>query len=206
MFIPKSFQISELSTQQQFIHEYGFGVVISQSLTGTHLPFVLKVDEGKYGVLYSHCAKANPHWKELDQQEVLIIFTGPHTYISPSWYAKGPGVPTWNYTAVHAYGKVTLLDKGETLQSVEDVVEQYEPALLKDKTLLTDEYRDKLLNGIVGFKIELTKLEGQLKLGQQRSQSDQQGVYNALKKSKNLDDQSLANYMQKTKIGTGESE
>ena len=204
MYIPKPFQISELSTQQQFIHEYGFGVVISQSLTGTHLPFFLKADESKYGVLYSHCAKANPHWKELAQQEVLIIFTGPHTYISPSWYAKGPGVPTWNYTAVHAYGKVTLLNANETLQSLDDVVEQYEPALLKDKTLLTDEYRDKLLNGIVGFKVELTKLEGQLKLGQQRSQSDQLGVYNALKNSKHLDDQSLAQYMGRINLGIGE--
>lgn len=205
MFIPKAFQITERSEIHQFIHKYGFGVIISSSLTATHLPFVLKDQQGEKGILYSHCAKANKHWQELENKEVLIIFSGPHSYISPSWYAKGPGVPTWNYTAVHAYGKVSLLNKEDTLQAVDDVVLKYEPNLLKEQTVLTNEYRDKLLSGIVGFKIEITRIEGQQKLGQQRSQQDQQGVYKALEQSNSLEDQSLALYMKKVDLGMGGS-
>lgn len=203
MFIPKPFQMNDTIQIQQFIREYGFGVIVSHSLTATHIPFVLKNEEGEKGTLYSHCAKINNHWQELENKEALIVFSGPHTYISPSWYAKGPGVPTWNYTAVHAYGKVTILSKEETLQTVDDLVNQYEPALLQEQKVLTNEYRDKLLNAIVAFKIEITKLEGQLKLGQQRTKVDQQGVYKALSQSKNLDDLSLANYMKKVNLGVG---
>jgi len=203
MFIPKPFEIKTLPELHQFINEYSFGIIISESLTATHLPFVLKAEEGRYGVLYTHCAKANPHWNELEAKEVLIIFTGPHGYISPSWYNKGPGVPTWNYTAVHAYGTVSILNKTETLQSVDEVVNKYEPKLLKEQRILTNEYRDKLLNGIVGFKVEITKIEGQLKLGQQRSKNDQGGVYAALRSSNKLDDQALAQYMKKVNLGLG---
>lgn len=203
MFTPKPYEINDIPQIHQFINEFSFGVLVSSSLTGTHIPFVLNSEEGKYGTLYAHCAKANPHWKTLENSDVLIIFTGPHSYISPNWYSKGPAVPTWNYTAVHAYGKTTLLNHSDTLKTVNDVVKKYEPSLLKEQTILTPEYTDKLLAGIAGFKIELTKLEGQLKLGQQRSKSDQQGVYNALKQSSNIDDQALAQYMEKINIGIG---
>ena len=204
MFIPKPYKITDIAQAHQFINEFSFGVIVSNSLTGTHIPFVLSTQENQYGTLYTHCAKANPHWKELEGSEVMVIFTGPHSYISPNWYAKGPAVPTWNYTAVHAYGTVTLLNDLDTLNTVNDVVQKYEPSLLKEQKVLTHEYRDKLLAGIVGFKIELTKIEGQLKLGQQRSKPDQRGVYNALKQSKKIDDEALAQYMEKMNIGMGE--
>lgn len=203
MFITQCFKITELSEIHQFIHEYGFGVIISNSLTATHLPFLLKIEEGNNGILYTHCAKANPHWKEINNEEVLIVFSGPHSYISPSYYAKGPGVPTWNYTAVHVYGKVSLLDKNDTLNAVDDIVIKYEPNLLAEQKILTNEYRDKLLNGIVGFKVDITKVEGQLKLGQQRCRDDQKGVYAALKASNKLDEQALAQYMKKVNLGSG---
>lgn len=154
-------------------------------------------------MLYSHCAKANPHWKELENAEVLIIFSGPHSYISPSWYAQAPAVPTWNYAAVHAYGNVTLLNDKQTLEAVEEVVHQYEPALLEERAIITDEFRDKLLAGIVGIKIELSRIDGKLKLGQLRKKEDQEGVYTALSQSNHLADQALAQYMKKLNLGTG---
>lgn len=203
MYIPTNMQMSDLSTTHDFIDEFGFGVIVSGSLTGTHLPFVLHRDEGRNGVLYSHCAKANPHWKELDNQEVLIIFSGPHSYISPSWYAHSPAVPTWNYAAVHAYGTVSLLDNTQTLDAVEAVVNKYEPDLLVKKSIITDEYRDKMLLGIVGFKVELSHIEGKLKLGQLRKKEDQLGVYEALSQSNNPEGQALALYMKKMNLGTG---
>lgn len=203
MYTPNSLKINEIKEQHDFIDEFGFGLIVSSSLNGTHIPFVLHREEGEYGTLYAHCAKANPHWKELDQSEVLIVFSGPHSYISPSWYAKAPGVPTWNYAAVHGYGTVSILNNEGTLDAVEEVVEKYEPSLLVKRDIITDDYRDKLLGAIVGFKIELTRIEGKLKLGQQRSNEDQQGVYSALSHSTGLDQQALASYMKKLNLGLG---
>lgn len=203
MYIPSNIKINDISTVHDFINEFGFGVIVSSSLMGTHLPFVLHRDEGKYGALYSHCAKANPHWKELEGAEVLIIFSGPHSYISPSWYAQSPAVPTWNYASVHAYGKVSLLNADQTLEAVEEVVDKYEPELLDKRDVITNEFRDKLLSGIVGFKVELSNIEGKQKLGQQRKTEDQVGVYNALKNSEDFGAQSLAKYMEKQSLGTG---
>lgn len=204
MYIPSNTRINDKSIVHDFINEFGFGVIVSNSLTGTHIPFVLHQNEGEYGTLYSHCAKANPHWKELDGAKVLIIFSGPHSYISPSWYAQSPAVPTWNYASVHAYGKVSLLNASQTLEAVEEVVHKYEPDLLIKRNIITNEFRDKLLTGIVGFKVELSNIEGKQKLGQQRKVEDQIGVYNALKNSEDLYAQSLAKYMKEHSLGTGD--
>jgi transcriptional regulator len=161
----------------------------------------LQTDEGEQGVLYAHCAKANPHWKSIEAAKVLVIFTGPHSYISPSWYTTKPAVPTWNYTAVHAYGIASLLDPQETLKAVDQVVEKYEPQLLIDQDIVTESFKHKMLAAIVGFKIELTNLEGQLKLGQNRSKEDQAGIYEALNNSGSFDDLALAKYMEKRCMG-----
>jgi transcriptional regulator len=203
MFIPTSFVMGEKTEQHQFIHDFAFGVLVSSSLNGTHLPFVLREEEGKNGVLYTHCAKENPHWQELDNADVLVIFTGPHNYISPSWYKTSPAVPTWNYTAVHAYGKVSFLKDDETIDVLDDVVKSYEPALLVSRDILTDRLKERLLPAIVGFKIEITSMQGKLKLGQQRTKADQQGVYKTLSGSQDPADLALAEYMKKTNIGLG---
>ena len=205
MFTPTHFAMHGQAEQHQFIHDFAFGVLVSGSLSGTHLPFVLRENEGESGVLYTHCAKENPHWQELDNADVVVIFTGPHNYISPSWYAKGPAVPTWNYTAVHAYGRVSFLNDDETITALDEVVEKYEPGLLVSKDILTDRLKERLLPAIVGFKIEITRMEGQLKLGQQRTKADQLGVgvYQALAQSSRLEDLALAQYMKKIDIGLG---
>ena len=203
MFTPTHFAMHGQAEQHQFIHDSAFGVLVSGSLSGTHLPFILRENEGESGVLYTHCAKENPHWQELDNADVVVIFTGPHNYISPSWYAKGPAVPTWNYTAVHAYGRVSFLNDDETITALDEVVEKYEPGLLVSKDILTDRLKERLLPAIVGFKIEITRMEGQLKLGQQRTKADQLGVYQALAQSSRLEDLALAQYMKKIDIGLG---
>jgi transcriptional regulator len=203
MFIPTSFVMHDNAEKHQFIHDFGFGVLVSSSLNGTHLPFFLRKYEGENGVLYTHCAKENPHWQELENANVLIVFSGPHNYISPSWYAKGPAVPTWNYTAVHVYGKVSFLKDDETLEALDDVVKSYEPELLVSRDILTDRLKKRLLPAIVGFKIEIESMLGQLKLGQQRTTSDQQGVYHALSTSQSLEELTLAKYMKDINVGVG---
>lgn len=104
---------------------------------------------------------------------------------------------------MHTYGKVSLLNDSQTLEAVEEVVNKYEPDLLVKRDIITDEFRDKLLSDIVGFKIEISDIECKLKLGQQRNTEDQSGVYNALLNSSDLDAQSLAQHMKKLSVGTG---
>jgi len=153
-------------------------------------------------VLYTHLAKANSHWQGLAGQEVLMIFSGPHAYISPTWYGKGPAVPTWNYAAVHAKGTVTVLNELDTLNVVNQTVEKYEPTLLKNTELFNSEFNSRLAKAIVGLKIDITHIEGKQKLGQQRTQSDQIGVFEALQQG-DLEAQLLAEYMKKNEIGLG---
>lgn len=203
MYIPKNLSMPSAHEAQEFIEAYNFGVLVSGSLTGTHLPFVLARDEGELGTLYGHFAKANVHWKELDGAQAVVIFSGPHAYISPTWYASGPAVPTWNYAAVHAYGRATLLDDGETRDAVRALVRRHEPALLESCEVLTPEYESKLLAAVVGFRVELHELQGKWKLGQQRKAEDQRGVFGALSESSNMESQALAQYMAARRLGLG---
>jgi transcriptional regulator len=203
MFIPVNMQILERASQQNFMHQFGFALLVSEDLQVTHLPMTLMAEEGSSGVLYAHMARANPHWKSIDQQKVKVIFNGPHSYISPSWYATGPAVPTWNYAAVHVSGRASLLDDVQTLQAVHVLVKQYEPALLDNEALMPANYQHKLAKAIVGFKIEIEQIEGKQKLGQHKSVADQQGTVNGLGRSKHHDAAALLAYMHQTGLGIG---
>ncbi|GGX72820.1 FMN-binding negative transcriptional regulator [Saccharospirillum salsuginis] len=203
MYIPSAMQMPSCQAAWDFIEQYSFGCLMSSELVGTHLPFILKREEGAFGTLYGHFARANPHWKTLDGQSVLVVFNGPHAYISPRWYAKGPAVPTWNYAAVHAKGSLSLLNAEQTLECVDELVSQHDPAVSENADLMPDTFKQKLLNGIVGFKVELTHLEGKWKLGQHRSRDDQAGVHRHLGESDSREAQALADYMTALNIGTG---
>lgn len=204
MFVPKNLRIQEKEHITHFISEHSFGVVVSDTLDATHIPFTFKPEEGEQGVLYGHIAKSNPHIHQLTGENALVIFSGPHAYISPSWYENGPGVPTWNYAAVHCKGRASLLNDDETIQAMDDLVSKYEPALLNNKALMPKDYQDKLRRGVVGFKIVIEHIDAKEKLGQQRKIPDQQGVFKALQESGELGDIQLANYMQKRQLGMGD--
>ena len=206
MFIPKANRVDDIQEIHRFVYEFSFGILVSNSrenqendlcLTGTHIPFVLSANEGQSGVLYAHMAKANPQWKTLENQQVMVIFSGPHAYISPTWYAKPPNVPTWNYAGVQAYGHVQLLSKTELLESLTALTKTFEPALHTNTDTMPASYIDKLSAGIVGFKIEVSRWDAQMKLGQNRSKLDQAQIYKELLNSTNLDANQLASYMQK---------
>ena len=194
-----------IEESHQFIDEFSFGVIVSESLDATHLPFLLNQKEGNNGALYCHFARSNSHWKSLEGKKVLIIFNGPHAYISPSWYATVPAVPTWNYATVHVYGYVEVLDPEQTLDIVEQTVNKYEPSLLVKRNIVTEEVREKLKKGIVACKIVITNIEGKQKLGQGRSIDDQQGVVKGLLSSNDSNSINLLNYMTKGNIGLGKS-
>ncbi|CDH26812.1 FMN-binding negative transcriptional regulator [Xenorhabdus bovienii] len=140
MYIPKKMEMTGQNSVSTFIINNSFGLLISPSLIGTHLPFVFAPEEGKMRVLYGHVAKANQHWKEFDGQRVLVVFTGPHAYISPTWYKAQHAVPTWNYSAVHCYGVAEILGNEETKLVMETLVNTFEPNLVENKELMPDSY------------------------------------------------------------------
>lgn len=191
MHVAEKWQMNAASEIQDFIHHHGFGVVISPDFEASHLPLLLEAGEGEQGVLYGHFARANHHWKSA-AGNVLVIFSGPHAYISPSWYQSSPAVPTWNYAAVHAVGVLELTDAASTMQMLDKTASKYEPGLE-----IAAEYRDKLSRGIVGFKITINGLQGKEKLGQHRPAADQAGVAKALCQSDSLESQQLYQYMRR---------
>ena len=199
MHTPTKWKMESTNKMHKFINEFGFASIISHDLNASHIPLFLESGEGEFGVLYGHFAKSNPHWETVVGTSVLVIFSGPHSYISPTWYAAQPAVPTWNYSAVHAYGTLELIDNDKTVNVLEQTVNKYEPKMLS----IPDEYKIKMLNGIVGFKITITEIQGKDKLGQHRNRNDQLGVVAALSESENPEAKELLKYMQKNSIGIG---
>ncbi|MEW6981275.1 FMN-binding negative transcriptional regulator [Colwelliaceae bacterium 6471] len=205
MYIPEKMKITDKNDSHQFIKNHGFATIVSKTLNATHLPFLLDENEGEHGTLYCHFARANPHWQQLENNDALVIFNGPHAYISPTWYAGKPNVPTWNYAAVHVYGTFELLDDEQTLAVVNNTIAKYEPQLLKQDDIIPADYRDKLLKGIVGGKITINEIAGKYKLGQHRKAEDQQGVVKGLAQCQDQDSAALLSFMQQVNVGLGES-
>lgn len=182
MYIPPAFQETRLEVLHEVMRAYSFATLVSpgeNGLVATHLPLLLDASRGPQGTLIGHLARANPHWLSWREgQEVLAIFQGPHAYISPSWYTTPIAVPTWNYVAIHAYGRPTLIeDHAGLYRIVEETVRTYEAQF--DYAWSLDsraEFAEKLLKNIVGFEIEITRIEGKFKLNQNRSRADQEGV------------------------------
>ena len=159
----------------------------SAGLYASHLPTVLK-DDGPYGVIECHLARANPHCRDLAEGgEALMIFQGPEGYITPNWYpskaAHGKVVPTWNYAVVHATGRPEVMkEKAWLLRHVGELTAQQERTEAKPWALsdAPDSYIDVMLRGIVGFRFAITRLEGKWKMSQNREAIDQEGVVQGL--------------------------
>ncbi len=215
MHTPEKWQMGSAEKIQKFMQEFGFATLVSNSSTSSklisgsleasHLPLLLMPDEGEHGVLYGHFARANAHYKAVDNEQVLAIFSGPHAYISPTWYESYPAVPTWNYSAVHASGVLELTDDDTTASILTATINKYEPSLLADGGFIPDEFKAKLSKGIIGFKITIKQLQAIEKLGQHRATSDQQGVSAALSSSDNLEAKLLFNYMSRHNVGLGDN-
>lgn len=203
MYIHKNLEVTDPLIISELIAENGFGTLISADLTATHLPFIYEPNDAGLGLLFGHFAKSNLHWQTAEKQRVLVIFQGPHAYISPSWYVTKPAVPTWNYSAVHCYGCLTILDDNENQQAMADLIVKYEPELLDNSDIMPADYQLKLRNGVVGFKIVIDEIQAKEKLGQHRKPEDQKGVFAGLQKSKDLNALSLCAYMEKRNLGTG---
>ena len=201
MHIPKTINIENNDFIHQFIEMYSFGVIISEQLKANHLPFLLKKSEGKLGTLYGHFSKENRHLAKQNACRVMVVFQGPHSYISPTWYASSPAVPTWNYAAVYLHGDMELLSADDTTKVLDETVDAYEPELLIERNILTDDYRARLAKGVIGFKINIANMQGKNKLGQHRNSADQLGVVEGLQCKATVDAEALLTYMNKIGVG-----
>jgi transcriptional regulator len=182
MYIPNANREDDRDTLLAFMRAHNFATLVSQvegAPFATHLPVTLAV-EGDALVCYGHFAKANPQWRTLGDQTTLLMFGGPHAYVSPQWYEKAENVPTWNYMAVHAYGTARLMDstteREAVLSVIADLIGQHEPSYQAQWDSLSDKYRDGMLQGIVGFVLTVERLEGKYKLSQNRTPTDQTTV------------------------------
>jgi len=202
MYIPKNFQLSDSEETIAFMQKYSFATivtVIDGVPEATHLPFIVEQRDDKV-VLVSHFAKANPQAAAIFNDTSLVIFTEPHAYISPSNYEKELNVPTWNYLAVHAYGKATLIDdKAEVTQVLEKMIGFYEADYLKQWAQLPDEFKFKMMNGIVAFEIIVADLQGKKKLSQNKTEVERQNIIESFSRSKDNNEQEIAVYMAKLK-------
>ena len=184
------------------MHSYPFAILISADGTGlqiTHLPLLVNAERGKHGTLLGHIARTNPHWRHFDgAREAAIIFIGPHAYILPSWYASPHTVPTWNYAAVHAHGRPSVINEKTRARGVlERLVAEHEARLDAPWTMdLAESEVARQLEYIVAFEMEITHLEGQLKFNQNRSRNDREGVIDALAGNEGLLQSAVADAMQ----------
>jgi len=200
MYVPESFRVADRDRVERFIAAHGFAVLVSQTdqgLFATHVPLLLERAEAG-DLLLGHMARANPHWRHFDGgAEALAIFQGPHAYVSPTWYATAPAVPTWNYSVVHAYGRPAAVEDAVRVRSIIDrLVAQYESSRSSpwSSSDQPPDYIDRLVKSIVGFEIRVDRFEGKFKLGQNRSQEDIAGVLAGLSQEGGPEGAALADF------------
>lgn len=202
MYVPAAFRESDVAKLHDFIQSNGFAVLTTMSETGlvaSHIPLLLDPTRGPFGTLLGHFAKANDHSSHIDR-ECLIVFNGPHAYISPTWYEEPNLVPTWNYVAVHAYGILKRIDDSRHLEKVlEQLVTKYEKSHPTPWTFDPNtDVHQKLIHAIVGFEIEITRLEGKWKLNQNHPVERRQRVANTLKSLGDENSQAIARLMEES--------
>lgn len=188
MYVPQAFAIDDVPRLHDFMEEFNFATIVTTregELTGSHIPFVLDRAAGPYGTLRAHIAIRNPQLTDLRTgARALVIFQGPHTYVSPSWYVNSENVPTWNYTVVHAYGIPRIGNKAAMIALLKGLTAKHEASFEKPWDFDPNaRWIQKLLNEIVAFEIQIERLEGKFKLNQNRKPEDRAGVIEALSAS-----------------------
>jgi transcriptional regulator len=214
MYVPAAFAETRPEVLHDFLRRHSFGLFVSTDFddpdggfAATHLPFLFDPDRGPHGVLRGHVARANPHWRSLrPDRPVLVVFQGPHAYVSPRWYRPGvPSVPTWNYAVVHVHGRPRVLDdEAELRRLLADTVRTYEapaggrgvdgagPWSLDDQP---EEFVAKMAAQVVGFEVAVERIEGKFKLSQNRPAADRRGVAAALAAAGDPDADAVARLM-----------
>jgi transcriptional regulator len=204
VYIPDFNRIEDRGVALAFMKANPFAILISSSAEGlaaTHLPLLVQ-EAGDEVILRGHFAKANHQWSMIEEKDSLVIFHGPHAYISPSLYEMRESVPTWNYATVHVYGKGTVLnDEAAVRQVLIDLTSRFDPSYYQQWLTFSEEYRDKMVRRIVAFEIHPTRVETKFKLGQNRTKTEQDNVIRALKHSEDSNVAGVAALMRQQKLG-----
>jgi transcriptional regulator len=202
MYSPKFNQVHDRAVLIEAMRAYSFAILFGaqsepdaeSGAQATHLPLVVK-DEGQHGLLEGHFARANRHWQSLAGRETLVVFPGPHSYVSPTLYEEQLSVPTWNYIAIHAYGTLTLVEDDAGKEALlAGLIAAHDPAYAERWRSLPEGYRRTMLAGIMGFRIPIVRIEGKFKLSQNRPEQDRRNVQ-AAQAAGDSDQQALAAWM-----------
>jgi len=197
MHIPKYYREEDPQKILAFLQQNNFPAIVSfdgQRPIATHTP--VEVVENEHGnlTIYAHISRANPQWRTFDKQEVLLIFQGAHTYISPRWY-NHVNVPTWNYMMVHVYGRVRLLQEEELFAFLSRLVHAHEANTSYSLEGLPQDFVQKEIKGVVGFAIDVTRIDAGYKLSQNRNDEDHENIVRELDKRGDIDSSNVASAM-----------
>ena len=206
MYMPKDFAVADRQRQMDFIRNTGWGYlagVIDGAPFVTHLPFLVEGVEGEER-LVAHMARANPHWRSFDEvKPQLVVFSGPHCYISPSWYEVEKAVPTWNYATAHVYGVPQVIDDlDDVYASQKALVDLHESRFEKPWQMegVDADFIDGMLSAIVSFEIPIDRVECKFKMNQNRPIADRKQVVDALEQSGKSDDGAVASLMRESGV------
>jgi transcriptional regulator len=201
MYIPQNNLFTGRDEIVAFMKRFSFATVVTAKDAipiATHLPFLVTIKDD-HVILTSHFARINEHWKDLENNKVLTIFSEPHAYISPKNYDKALNVPTWNYISIHAYGQGKIItETQETFEILEATIDNYESSYKQQWDNLPEEYKLKMSKGIVAFDIIVTELQAKKKLSQNRTDTEKQRIIDTLSKSSDTNEQLISEYMNKS--------
>jgi transcriptional regulator len=205
VYIPEFNRQEDRPAVLAFMRANPFAILVSNAdgiPFATHLPLLVEEAEDQV-IVRGHMARANAHWKSMKEgEESLVIFHGPHAYISPSLYEIRESVPTWNYAAVHVYGEPTLFsDEPRLKETLDRMINTFDSSYMAQWSDLSDEYRTRMMKHIVGFEIKVKRLEAKFKLSQNRTKSEQARVIQFLNQSKDSNISGVAELMQQEGLG-----
>jgi transcriptional regulator len=204
MYVPEHFSQADVEILAALISKNSFGTIITQGVDGlvaSHLPFLVEQQDSGLA-LKGHFARANNHWSQVENTESLVIFQGPHCYISPNWY-ESRNVPTWNYAAVHVYGTAELVTDKNAIQDIVLELSDTHERPLPDPWI--PDYDEAMLNAIIGFRFNVSRIQGKYKLSQNKSEADRQGAIDALQSAGSENELAIASLMQQTLENTSNS-
>jgi transcriptional regulator len=201
MYIPDIYKNNNPEEVKNFLQKNSFGILINQTngkLLATHIPLELDIDKNGKDILHGHISIENPQGEGLtNESQILAVFSGPHSYISSSWYDH-ENVPTWNYIAVHIYGKITILDYNATVNSLKKLVDKYEAA--SENPVRVEDLSEKTMRqarGIIAFEIEINEIHAVKKLSQNRDEKNYQNIIRELEKKEENNSKLIADQMKK---------
>ena len=201
MYTPDIYKNENQEEIEKFLQENSFGILINQTngkLWATHIPLELAINREGKAILEGHISKENLQWNGfLENNEVLAVFSGPHSYISSSWYDH-ENVPTWNYIAVHVYGKIKIIEGQAVIDSLKKLVDKYEQKY-ENPTRIEDLSQKTMLQarGIVAFEIEIDEIQATRKMSQNRDSKNYKNIITELEKNNTPDSFATANEMKK---------